>query len=583
MKLKYVFLSVIAVFATFLGSCDDKDNMPSNSSWGSGMTVKEEMMLSGTTPQTLNIKASIAPEVTCDASWLKVGKVMNMSTSIYSVEIQAEANGTGETRYTTLTVTSGSEKATVKVSQVSGDVVEIRSVDPDGALNPDGGSLTIKYVSTDVPATNIPEWMKLSPTRALEEGVLNLTYSANNTGREREGMIVLAVGKGAVVNVIVRQPSREVETLSGMSAKQIAASMYAGINIGNTMECPNGEGDWSMPVNETYVAALANMGFNAVRIPCAWDSHAKNGVIDAAWLDRVDEVVGWVIGNGMYALVNTHWDNGWIEGDACKNGFDEAINAKFSSYWTQIATKLNHYDQRLLFSALNEPPANEDSNDGKGHTYTEAEKKANKEKSIDAIMKYEQTMLDAVRATGGNNLDRILVMSAPSTNIGLATEGYFKMPSDVVTDRLMAEVHFYDPYNFNMMKADESWGKVAWYWGKENHVAGSVRNSSWGEEDHVKAQMQLMKTHFVDKGYPVIIGEYCVCEDRSNLSGVDKDKHHASLRLWNLVVTREAKNAGCVPFFWETGGDISRRDGSIIRPYQLEGLFEGAAIGKYPF
>ena len=192
-------------------------------------------------------------------------------------------------------------------------------------------------------------------------------------------------------------------------------------------------------------------------------------------------------------------------------------------------------------------------------------------------------MLDAVRATGGNNLDRVLVMSVPNTNIGIAAEGYFRMPTDVVADRLMVEAHFYDPYNFNMMTKDESWGKVAWYWGKENHVAGSDRNSTWGEEDHVRSQMQLMKTHFVDKGFPCIIGEYCVCEDRSNLAGVDKEKHQASQTLWNREVTREAKNAGCVPFFWETGGDINRRDGSILRSYQLDGLFLGASEGKYPF
>ncbi len=91
------------------------------------------------------------------------------------------------------------------------------------------------------------------------------------------------------------QEDGKVAKLSGKSAKELAASMRAGINIGNTMECPNGEGDWSMPVNKKYIAALDSMGFNAVRIPCAWDVHAKDGVIDEAWLDRVDEVVGWIV------------------------------------------------------------------------------------------------------------------------------------------------------------------------------------------------------------------------------------------------------------------------------------------------
>ncbi len=571
MRLTQIILSgVLLILSLVVNSCGE-DKTPIDNSWNSGtLTVKEEVLLAGATSQSLNIKASEKPTLTCDAEWLTIGEVKNLSIGIYTTELKAEVNTTGETRTAKITVTAGKETATVTVTQVSSDVVEIRSVDPQGDLDPDGGTLTIKYVATGTPAANLPEWIKESGTRSLVEGVLTFTYTANNTGKEREGIIVLAVGKEGIANLTVRQGARTIEALSGKSAKEIASSMYAGINIGNTMECPGGEGDWSMPVNETYVAALANMGFNAVRIPCAWNAHAKDGVIDAAWLDRVDEVVGWVIGNGMYALLNTHWDSGWIEGDPCTKGFDEAINAKFGSYWTQIATKLNHYDQHLLFSAMNEPPVDESS-------------KATKERGIDAIMKYEQTMLDAVRATGGNNLDRVLVMSVPNTNIEIAAEGYYQMPKDVVADRLMVEAHFYSPYNFNMMTEDASWGKVAWYWGKENHVEGSDRNSTWGEEDYVRDQMQLMKTHFVDKGYPTILGEYCVCEDRSNLSGVDKEKHQASQLLWNRVVTREAKNAGCVPFFWETGGDINRRDGSIIRTYQLEGLFLGASEGKYPF
>ncbi len=570
MRLTQILLSgVILLLSLALNSCGE-DNTHIDNSWNSGsLTVKEEVLLSGATSQSLNIKASVKPTLTCDAEWLTIGEVKNLSIGIYTVELKAEVNTTGETRSAKITVTAGKETATVTVTQVSSDVVEIRSVDPQGDLNPDGGTLTIKYVATGEPAANLPEWIKESGTRSLVEGVLTFTYTANNTGKEREGIIVLAVGKGGVANLTVRQGARTTEALKGKSAKEIASSMYAGINIGNTMECPGKEGDWSMPVNETYVAALAAMGFNAVRIPCAWDSHASDGVIDAAWLDRVDEVVGWVIGNGMYALLNIHWDGGWLE-NSCKDGYNEAVDKKQHDYWTQIANKLNHYDQRLLFAAMNEPNVDETN-------------KSTKERSIDAIMKYEQTMLDAVRATGGNNLDRVLVMSVPNTNIEIGTAGYYQLPTDVVADRMMVEAHFYGPYNFNMMEKDESWGKYAWYWGKDNHVEGSDRNSTWGEEDWVKEQFQMMKTYFTDKGIPGITGEYCVCANRENDPGVDIEKWKASVKLWNKVVTQESKNAGMVPFFWETGQDINRANGSVLKSTQLDGVFEGAALGKYPF
>ncbi len=559
------FLLLLLAFS----SCGE-DKTPIDNSWNSGtLTVKEEVLLSGSTSQSLNIKAAVKPTLTCDADWLKIGEVKILTTGIYTTELKAEVNTTGETRSAKITVTAGNETAYVTVTQVSSDVVEIRSIDPQGDLDPDGGTLSIKYVATGSPALNLPEWIKESGTRSLVEGALTFTYAPNNTGKEREGIIVLAVGKDATANVTVRQGARIVAAMSGKSAKEIAASMYAGINIGNTMECPGKEGDWSIPVNEKYVAALASLGFNAVRIPCAWDSHANDGVIDAAWLDRVDEVVGWVIGNGMYALLNIHWDGGWLE-NSCKEGYDEAVDMKQRDYWTQIANKLNHYDQRLLLAAMNEPNVDETS-------------KATKERSMDAIMKYEQTMLNAVRATGDNNLDRILVMSVPNTSIEFGTGGYYHLPTDVVADRMMVEAHFYGPYNFNMMEKDESWGKYAWYWGKDNHVAGSDRNSSWGEEAWVKEQFQMMKKHFIDNGIPGITGEYCVCANRENDPGIDKEKWYASVKLWNKVVTEESKNAGMVPFFWEIGQDINRANGVVLKSTQLDGVFEGAALGKYPF
>ena len=558
-----------------LVSCSEDKPEVDNSGWGSsGLPGKDEVLI--TTSPPLTITAASSPTLPGDADWLRIGEVKNLTTGIYSTELTAEPNVTGDTRVAKITVTAGKETATVTVTQVSGDVVEVRSIDPQGDLNPDGGTLSIRYAATGTPATNLPEWISVADTRSLDEGTLTLSYRPNNTGKEREGIIVLAVGK-AVTNVTVRQGARAAAAISGRTAKEIASDMYAGINIGNTMECPGKEGAWSMPVNETYVAALAAMGFNAVRIPCAWDSHASDGVIDAAWLDRVDEVVGYVVGNGMYAILNIHWDGGWLENSLKYDGYLESVDSKQRAYWTQIAEKLNHYDQRVLFAAMNEP------NVGDGKKDYEGKQTVAKNVSIDAIMRYQKTMLDAVRSTGGNNLDRVLVMQVPETNIETGTEGYFHMPDDAVADRLMVEAHFYAPYNFNMMEKDESWGKYFWYWGKENHVEGSDRNSTWGEEDYVKAQFQMMKKHFIDKGIPGITGEYCVCANRENDPGVDKDKWKASARLWNKVVTEESKNAGMVPFFWETGGDINRADGSVIRSFQLDGVLEGASQGKYPF
>lgn len=209
MRLKDFVLFCILSLASFtFSSCEEEKNSINNS-WNSGtLNVKDEIFLSGSNNQSLNIKASVKPTVTTDASWLRIGEVKNLTIGLYSVELSADVNVTGETRSAEVSVTAGPEKSIVKVSQESGDMVEIRSVEPQGDLDPDGGTITIKYVATGNPAINIPEWIKPEDTRALNEGVMMLTYSPNNTGKEREGIIVLAVGKTGNANITVRQAAR---------------------------------------------------------------------------------------------------------------------------------------------------------------------------------------------------------------------------------------------------------------------------------------------------------------------------------------------------------------------------------------
>ncbi|MCM1489852.1 MAG: cellulase family glycosylhydrolase [Muribaculum sp.] len=454
----------------------------------------------------------------------------------------------------------------------------------------DGGTQSLTVLCSGKPtvvslSSMTTDWISVSePVVSNSAGnIFRIEFSvkANPTENERTTAFMLTAGNGGA-EITVKQAAGEIQTPEepvvpgepqmGSTAMEIAARMYAGINIGNTMETPDREGAWNCPVvNRDYIKGLKALGFNAVRVPCAWDSHVSNAssnIINEAWLDRVSEVVGWIVAEDMYAVLNIHWDGGWLE-NSCANGYDEKINQKQHDYWTQIANKLNKYDERLLLAAMNEPNVGDGS----------SKKKA----SIEAIMKYQQTMLDAVRATGGNNASRVLVMQGPNTDIDVTLEGQYDLPKDVIADRLMIETHFYGPYQFNMMEKDESWGKTFWYWGKENHVAGSDRNSTWGEEDYVADQFQKMKKRFIDKGIPGITGEYAVCFNRENTAGIDKDKWRASVKLWNKVVTRESKKAGMVPFFWETGGDINRTTGNILSNLQLDGVFEGAADGKYPF
>lgn len=554
-------LAIALGFSACLTACSNGDDEPGG--LGSGLEVTENISLKADNPYILNIRSSVAPQLSTEASWLHLSEAVLLAgtQNTYRAQVSADLNPSAISRSATVNVIAGSESKVINVTQHPGEVVEILSVEPQGPLDPNGGKLTVKYSATSSVTFTVPEWMKVSDDAATS--VATIDY-LSNIGEPRTAEVILSINEQVKASFTVSQDKADI--LSGKNAKQIIADMYAGINIGNTLEAPGSETAWvKTPVNNDYIKGLKQLGFNAVRIPCAWDSHvvdAKNNTIDPEWLARVDEVVGYVVGNGMYAVLNIHWDGGWLE-KSLQSGYSEEINKKQHDYWKQIADKFNHYDQHLLFAAMNEPDHGNDA-------------------GIDVMMKYQQTMVDVVRASGGNNADRVLVMQGPSTNIDATVAGHFKMPADNIADRLAVEIHFYDPYQFNMMEEDANWGKMHYYWGKNNLVAGSDRNSSTNE-DHVISQMQKMKKAFTDKGIPGICGEYAVCANRYGYSDIDRDKWCASVRDWNITVTREAKNAGLTPFFWEIGQDINRLNGTIMRNYVIDGVIDGAAAGKYPF
>lgn len=406
------------------------------------------------------------------------------------------------------------------------------------------------------------------------------TMAANAETSPREAKVTVKSDNIALGRVLIKQSPKtavEPEIPAGSmesDAKTLAAKIFAGVNIGNTLEATGGETSWGNPqISEAYIKGLKALGFNAVRIPCAWDSHLSNETtnqIDAAWLNRVSEVVGYCVANDMYAILNIHWDGGWLE-DHILGGYSEVLNTKQKTLWTQIATKLNDYDEHLLFAGSNELGMNETSSTNNEFKNVE---------DIRTIMKYEQAFVDAVRATGGNNATRCLVVQAPATRISDAVAGVYAMPTDVVENRLMVEFHFYDPYNFCLMEEDAGWGKTFWYWGKDNTVTGSEHNATWGEEEYVKEQFAKIKAHFVDQGYPAVLGEYSAMK---RTVSENQEMHNKSRAYWNEVVTREAKAHGCLPFYWETGGDINRTTGVAKEDYAIEGIMKGAAAGNYPF
>lgn len=523
--------------------------------------------------QTLSVLSNVPLEVTSDKEWCAVTHKGTTAKGTYTYQVAMEANPDTDSRTAAISVVANGEVVgTVTVTQTAADGLLIEDALPI-TVTGEGGNITVHLKANGNYVIDIKDaWIKQSvQSRAMTDKTETFAISANY-GEERTGTISFTLGT-VTEEVTVKQAAGSLPDIGMESdAKTLASKMYAGINIGNTLEVPNGQ-NWgnNATVSEAYIKGLKTLGFNAVRIPCAWSSHADATTyeIDAEWLNKVADAVNLCLINDMYAIVNIHWDGGWLE-DNIISGYSEAINTKQKTLWTQIATKFKDYDEHLLFAGCNEPGMNETSSNDALMTVTAKQ----------TIMKYEQTFVDAVRATGGNNATRCLIVQIPATRISAGLSD-FSMPTDVVSGRLMVEAHFYDPYQFCLMEEDANWGKVFWYWGTANHVNGSEHNATSGsEENYVQEQFQKMKETFVDAGYPVIIGEYSAMK---RTVSENQEKHNASRAYWNEVVTREAKSHGIVPFYWETNGDINRSTGEAKEKYAIDGIMKGAAAGNYPY
>lgn len=323
----------------------------------------------------------------------------------------------------------------------------------------------------------------------------------------------------------------------------ITAAMGMGWNLGNQLEAssnkvPN-ETTWGNPtITEDLIKAVKAQGFNTIRIPVSYLSkigEAPDYTIDSAWLDRVQEVVDYVVGNDMYAVMNIHGDGyytvdgGWL---LCVDDNQDEIKAKYEAVWKQIADRFKGYDEHLIFESMNEEFDN---------TYG----RPNKDGYAN-INEYNRIFVDTVRGTGSNNTKRWLLLPGWNTNIEYTAGNYgFVIPEDKLCEsdgkRIMISVHYYDPYNFtideNSSSAKTQWGKYA----TENF-------DNWGQEDHVDSQMQMLHDTFVAEGYPVIIGEMGV-QDKTHLS----ESFNEYRRYWLEYVVKSAKANGCIPVYWDNG------------------------------
>ena len=330
---------------------------------------------------------------------------------------------------------------------------------------------------------------------------------------------------------------------TSVDAVKMATDMGFGANIGNTLENTTAwETGWGQPlITQAFINGMASRGIKTVRVPLAWDTYATNGVIDATKLNRAKEVVGWIETAGMYAIVNIHWDGGWIYNESKPNQYKltSDVTAKFAAYWTQIATGFSNVGHRLVFEGLNE----------EGRFYLDGD--SSQAPDYAALNQLNQLFVATVRNQSGFNKTRALLIAGFNTDIDLTCVNGFAVPTDPAgTGKLLLSIHYYTPYTFTGLDTVESWGSPAVKWGTD------------AEQATLQALFSKLATFSTQKKIPVIIGEFGATR------GMEYVRESASRTLWMESVAKAALSRGMVPVLWDTGSEIKRADGSFSTEFQ---------------
>lgn len=318
-------------------------------------------------------------------------------------------------------------------------------------------------------------------------------------------MLIPCVGSAEEAEAVDNGVMRE-----GLTALEATRLMGNGINLGNTLEaCDNNVGiktntplsyetHWGQPkTTQAMIDGMKAAGFDTIRIPVAWMTNATHlyegdYTIDADYMDRVEEVVRYARKAGMYVIINDHWDGGWYGMFGSESAETRALAMEaYKGMWQQIAERFRDYSDYLIFESANEELGGRFDENSPLYCSDSVVTYLTDDERYALTNEINQTFVDVVRATGGNNAARFLLIAGYSTDINQTCDDRFQMPKDTADSKLMVSVHYYDPWS---------------YCG----ASSAVSATKWGKvSDYEYMDQQLAKmTKFTEAGYGVVIGEY---------------------------------------------------------------------------
>lgn len=332
-------------------------------------------------------------------------------------------------------------------------------------------------------------------------------------------------------------------------SKETLMELGTGWNLGNTLDAHNVDSFEKEPINtetcwglpettKEMIQGLAKSGIKTIRLPISWTPHINSEyIIDEKWMNRVKTIVDWCIEEKMYVIINIHHDNYINDNIAYAfQGFYPAEKSKklslkfIEEVWKQVATTFSNekYD-KVIFETLNEPRLRDNE-----HEWNAVDECSKCQEAIEIINHLNQRAVDTIRNCKGSNKSRIIMVPAYAASPNAAWNKNFKFPKDSEGQgKIALSVHMYTPYNFAM-----------------NCGNGSYKKFSKQTEEEIFFHFDKLKTDFIDKGYPVIIGEYGATN-----KGNKKDR-----LVWFEYYLKESAKRGIISVLWDNGIEKNKKN-----------------------
>jgi len=373
-------------------------------------------------------------------------------------------------------------------------------------------------------------------------------FSCNDKGKSGEEQI----NKDALSplrDYIIEPGHQTLESFNDITAAELVAKIKIGWNLGNTFDAHRGVENKNTPVDvietrwvphkttKDNIDTISNGGFNAIRIPVTWYKVLDSDfIIREDWLARVTEVVNYAEANNMYIIINSHHDE-----EIFKFTNDSVNNSliKFERVWAQIAVQFKNYNERLIFEALNEPRTRGSEKEWQGGSSAEHSN----------LNKHYKVFVDTVRASGGNNDKRILMVNTYAASAEQAAMNGLVVPADTAPKKIIVSIHAYTPFNY----AHENPGDSTW-----------KSNSS-----QITGVMNRASNTFVSKGIPVILGEF----------GARVQKDGPIRNEWAEFYVKSARDKNIPCIIWDDSGNfklLDRPTNTFNSDLYLDALMRGA-------